>query len=62
MDQPVKAVEVKTSQEQLEERGLALEFERLKFERQKTGIELRLKRRELTAAPKRSGSSFWAIR
>jgi lysozyme family protein len=52
-DQPVNAVEVKSPQEQLEERRLALEFERLKLERQKAGIELRLKRRELKVAPKK---------
>jgi lysozyme family protein len=51
--QPPKTGEVKSSQDQLDERRLALEFERLRFERQKTGIELRLKRRELAVAPKK---------
>jgi lysozyme family protein len=51
--QPPKTGEVKSSQEQLDERRLALEFEQLKFERQKAGIELRLKRRELVVAPKK---------
>lgn len=44
------------TREQLEERRLALEFERLKLERQKAGIELLLKRRELKVAPKK----WWA--
>ena len=52
-DQPVNAAEMKSPQEQLEERRLALEFERLKLERRKAGIELRLKRRELKVAPKK---------
>lgn len=39
----------------LEERRLALEFERLRFERQKIGAELRLRRRELKA----SGGKAW---
>ena len=52
-DQPVNAAEVKSPREQLEEGRLALEFKRLKLERQKAGIELRLKRRELKVAPKK---------
>jgi hypothetical protein len=36
--------------EQLEQRRLALEFERLQLERPKTSIEMRLKRRELGVA------------
>jgi lysozyme family protein len=51
--QPLKATEVKSPQDQLDERRLELEFERLKFDRQKAGVELRLKRRELTVGPKK---------
>ena len=51
--QPQKTAEAKPSQDQLDERRLTLEFERLRFERQKTGIELRLERRELAVAPKK---------
>jgi hypothetical protein len=51
--QPRKTAEVESPREPLHEHRLALEFQRLKFERQKAGVELRLKRRELTVAPKK---------
>lgn len=50
-DRPVNAAETRSHKGELEERRLALEFERLKVERQKAGIELRLKRRELKTVP-----------
>jgi lysozyme family protein len=49
-DRPVNAAETRSHEGELEERRLALEFERLKVERQRAGIELRLKRRELKTA------------
>jgi hypothetical protein len=55
-DQPANAAEPKSHQEELEERRLALELERVKLERQKVGIELRLKRQEVKAGPKK----WWA--
>ena len=48
------AAEPELNREELDARRLALEFERLKFDRQKAAIELRLKRREARAAPKKS--------
>jgi lysozyme family protein len=44
----------------LEERRLALELERLRFERQKAGMELRLRRRELAAAKTRGWRDLFA--
>jgi hypothetical protein len=46
--QPPKTAEVESPRDQFDEHRLALEFER-----QKAGIELGLKRRELTVAPKK---------
>ena len=43
-DRPVNAAGTRSHEGELEERRLALEFEPLKVERQKAGIELRLKR------------------
>jgi hypothetical protein len=52
--QLANAAEPESNRGELEARRLALEFERLKFDRQKAAIELRLKRREAGAAPKKS--------
>lgn len=44
---------------QLEERRLALEFERLRLERQKASVELHLRRRELKAAKQKAWKEFF---
>jgi lysozyme family protein len=47
------ATDPESNRGELEARRLELEFERLKFDRQKAAIELRLKRREARAPPKK---------
>jgi hypothetical protein len=59
-DRQADAIGTSDSRKPPEERRLALEFERLKLDRQKAGIEFKLKRRELHAAQNRGWKDVFA--